>query len=209
VRAAILAVAFPALLTAPTAILLPTETNASHPDGEVLLEEHGVTVRVRRVDGYPMGELTAIGEFDASPEEVFEVIWDVPSRDDMIPSIKSVQTISVGSTRRVDYMVIDTGVPMVKERDVVSEATVRKRTSSEIIIDFRARDGVGPEPVRNRVRIPVQEGRWELVALDGDRTQVTYTIKTDPGGDIPKKAVRSFAAKSIPQLFDSIRDRIK
>lgn len=198
-------IAIPSLLLAAAAVLVPFETLAVGDS----FENGGVRVHMREVTGFPLGELTAIGEFNATPEEVFNILWDVASHDKFLPSVKLVQPVSVNATSRIDYVVLESGVPMVKDRDVVSERVIVKKTPSQIVYEFRnAKDGVGPEPVRTRVRIPLQEGRWELVAIEGGRTKATYIVRTDPGGDVPQKALKSFALKSVPKLFEAIQARI-
>jgi hypothetical protein len=178
---------------------------------EPLTISEGVSVWVKSSPGEAIGEITAEGEFDASPEEVFAVLWDVPSQVDYMPAVKKARRIISGETRQVNHLVIDPGVPMVKDRDLVSEATVLARSAERIVIAFKsAEEGVGPAPSEDYVRIPMQEGRWELTAIDGGRrTRAVYKLRTDPGGDVPKRAARSFAAKSLPGVFAAIRRRLK
>jgi hypothetical protein len=178
---------------------------------EPLTTAEGVSVWVKSNAGSPLGEITAEGEFDAPPEEVFAVLWDVPSQADYMPAVKKAKRVISGETRQVNHLVIDPGVPMVKDRDLVSEATVLERSAERIVFAFKsAEEGVGPAPSEDYVRIPVQEGSWELTAIDGGRrTRAVYKLRTDPGGDVPKRAARAFAAKSLPGVFAAIRRRLR
>jgi hypothetical protein len=39
---------------------------------------------------------------------------------------------------------------------------------------------------KKNVRIPAVDGQWILIPVEKDRTKVTYTVKSNPGGSIPK-----------------------
>ncbi len=39
---------------------------------------------------------------------------------------------------------------------------------------------------KKNVRIPAIDGRWVLIPVDEEHTKVTYTVKSNPGGSIPK-----------------------
>lgn len=197
------------LSTAPLALLLLWGAEAqAQRTLEALVESEGVTVRFRPPEeGEPVGQLIAEGEIDAPPEEVFAILWDTASQDEFMPSIEESRDLSVREDQKTAYFVLSTGVPLVPNRDVISETTITQRSPERIILTFRNVEG-GMGPVEGRVRVPFLRGSWELQAIDGGRrTRARYTVQADPGGNLPKSVVQDFTALTIPRVFEALRER--
>lgn len=57
--------------------------------------------------------------------------------------------------------------------------------------------------------LKTNDGSWELIPLDNDRTLVTYTVFSDPGGLIPDWIINVGTNQTLPDVIKSIRKRVK
>lgn len=190
---------------------LVIEVRAKAPtESDILQESAGVIVRFQPVKGFAFGELVAVGEIDAPPEKVFSLLWDIPSHKDFMSPIKDATNVSTSTTKRVDHIVFYAFLPGLKDRDVVSETTLAEKSTQKISLQFQQKEGVGPKPSEDYVRLTLREGGWELVPIDGGkRTKATYRLRTDPGVEMAAKIVQNFAAKGIVEVYEAIRGRLK
>lgn len=189
--------------------LLVGAASAQNPGERLLLEEDGVSVYLRTPKGSPVGELVAVGEIDAPPEEVFQVLWDVDSYPGFLPTIKETRPVSQDGESRVDYFIIDT-VLFAQERDLIAETAITEKNHARIVLEFqKAPDSLGPASRGEYVRIPFHEGSWELLSIDGgQRTRATYRLRSDPGGKFPQKLMEEHAAKNVVAAYRALRERL-
>jgi hypothetical protein len=155
-------------------------------------------------------ELFAVGEFDAPLDEVFALLWDITSQKDFLDPVKDATNILEGTTSRIDYIIFYGGIIGLKDRDVVSETTIKEKTSQKIRLRFKQKESVGPAPSDACVRLTLREGGWDLTAIDdGKRTRAEFRIHTDPGVRLGNKLAHSFGAKTIIGVFEAMRVRLK
>lgn len=57
--------------------------------------------------------------------------------------------------------------------------------------------------------LKTNDGSWELIPLDNDRTLVTYTVFSDPGGLIPDWIINVGTNQTLPDVIKSVRKRVK
>jgi uncharacterized protein YndB with AHSA1/START domain len=177
---------------------------------KLLTSSDGVSVYMRPVEGLTFGEIRATGEFNATPEEVFALLWDVPSSKDFMSIVKDAENISLSKMKRVDHIVFSGSLPGVKDRDVVSETKIKVRSEQKISFQYKQVEGVGPAPSKDVVRLTLREGGWELIAIDnGTRTRANYWFRSDPGVDLELKLLQKFTAKNVVALFASIEKKLK
>lgn len=172
-------------------------------------EESGVVVEAKPVKD-SVDELFAVGEFDASPEEVFALLWDITAQKEFMAPVKNATNISEGTTSRVDHIIFYGGFLGVKDRDVISETTIKEKSSAKIKLRFKQKESVGPAPSDDCVRITLREGGWDLIAIDGGtRTRAEFRIHTDPRVKIGNKIAQNFGAKTIIGVYEAMRTRLK
>jgi uncharacterized protein YndB with AHSA1/START domain len=187
----------------------PTFAKTS-PKDEVLLTASNVTVSHRAVENLSFGEIRATGEIDATPEEVFALLWDISSYKDFMSMVRDSSNLSLDTNIRTDHIVFAGSFPGVKDRDVVSETKITVQSDQKIAFQYRQLEGVGPAPKKDVVRLTLREGGWELIAIDGGkRTRANYRFRSDPGVEIGIKILQNFTAKSVVELYESIRARLK
>ena len=165
--------------------------------------ELGFGVWAREKPGSDVREVKAIGEIDAPPERVYDVITDFEHYADFMPYVEDAKVV-----RRTDELCVSWAVmnaPLVSRRDwvvaVKLDPTTKAGTSWTVSSE-------GPAPSDRAVRLRVNDGSWKLEPLDGGkRTRATYYLYTDPGGSIPTWIANKANSMALPDLFEAIRKR--
>lgn len=58
------------------------------------------------------------------------------------------------------------------------------------------------------VRVKQSDGRWVLTPVDKGHIRVEYTLRTDPGGDIPAWLFNLFVTKGPLESFDNLKTQL-
>jgi hypothetical protein len=86
----------------------------------------------------------------------------------------------------------------VYDRETLLISTKQKDAKAEtVIFEFHSVNDPAVPVGKKNVRIPAIDGRWVLTAVDEGHTEVTYTVKSNPGGSIPKFIARQ-RSRDIP-----------
>jgi hypothetical protein len=165
-------VAFVALFTFDVVVSFAKKSEAV-----TLQEEAGVIVKAKPSGG-SVDELFAIGEFDAAPKDVFDLLWNIPSHSKFMSPIKEATNISENTTSRIDHIIFHAILPGIKDRDVVSKTTITEKTDARIKLQFKQTDAAGPTPSKDLVRLTLREGGWDLVPIDCTLTQASRSHRS-------------------------------
>ena len=160
-------------------------------------------VWVREKTGTDVREVRAVGEVDAPPERVYDVLTDFEHYAEFMPYLEDSKVI-----RRTQDVVVTWAImnaPMVSRRDWVVQVKLdpEHKTGTSWTVSKE-----GPGASDRAVRLTVNEGSWKLEPLDGGkRTRATYYLFTDPGGSIPTWIANKANTSALPDLFEAIRKR--
>jgi hypothetical protein len=152
----------------------------------------------------------AVGEADATPEEVFRVVTDVENHPKFMPFTKESKIVQrLNANEVVAYQLISP--PMVSQRDYDLHIKLTPPTPGTDGI-YRSEWNALPDfepPRAGIVRVPVAEGSWLFEPLDGGkRTRITYTSVTNIGGSIPSWIANMSNQQLIPNIFQAVRKRV-
>src|SRR5690242_20646921 len=181
------------------------ERPASCDDGSCC--EYGLAVYTREKPGMDLKEVKAVGQIDAPPERVFEVVTDYEHQVGNLPYVQD-QAVFSRTEKDVTFWAV-ADFPLVSRRDWVLKSRLEKDLPGGVyraawepaqIAGAPAPDGV--------VRIRVISGSWTMEPIDGGkRTLATYQLLTDPGGSIPRFVANRANTKALPELFARVRKR--
>jgi ribosome-associated toxin RatA of RatAB toxin-antitoxin module len=161
-------------------------------------------VWVREKPGSDVREVRAVGEIDAPPEKVYDVITDFEHYAEFMPYLEDGKVISRTQDEVVTWAIMN--APMVSRRDWVVRVKLdpAKKAGTTWTVATE-----GPPPTDKAVRLKINDGSWKLEALDGGkRTRATYYLYTDPGGSIPTWIANKANTMALPDLFEAIRKRV-
>jgi hypothetical protein len=154
-------------------------------------KEDGIIGYERNVEGSKYLETRAETVVDSPIEVLVGVLKDVPSYPLwMYRCIEATPLVQDGEWRRVLYFAqsVPFGSP---DRDVVIEAiTIAELDKGSYIAMLRSIDNhpyqaSSGQNENTRQRMVELHGTWNLKTVDRNRTEVIYTIYTDPGGFAP------------------------
>jgi uncharacterized protein YndB with AHSA1/START domain len=152
-------------------------------------------------------EVRAIGEMDATPARVFEVITDYTHYTEFMPYAVGAKLVSDVNGEPVVWGMIDP--PVISRRDWVTRSKIEKHRPDGVFRTSWVPELVeGPPPLPGVIRLVRNSGSWTLEPIDGGkRTRATYQLATDPGGDVPAFVVKAVNTDGLPDLFKAIKDR--
>lgn len=146
--------------------------------------------------------------FQTTLSQLTAVIADVSAYDDWIFNSRSTRLLKqVLPSELYYYSEVIFPWPAVN-RDFVSHVIISQNpVTKEVTI--KANNVSGWEPKKPKlVRIDYSEGAWTLTPLSKKEVAVTYTLKVDPGGDLPAWIINSFSAKGLIQTFKNLRTQL-
>lgn len=170
------------------------------------IEEKGVKVFTKTIEGEPIKATRAIAEYDASPERILSILSD-PSQ-----SMKWMDRVAMSKMiRRVDansfyvYSLIELPWPM-DNRDVVVRTDI-SREGERIIVSITNSPSEYPEQ-EGVIRMPRYRGKWTLEPLPGGGTLVTNESFSTIGGSIPDWLL-SGAIDSAKETMLNLREYLR
>jgi hypothetical protein len=164
--------------------------------GEVLVELR--TVRA----GAPK-EGIGRGVIAAPPERVFRALTDYQYFEEFMPFVESADASPQPDGSVVSFQRLDLPVPIgdrfyrIRARAAV-EGSGRGRV-------WRTRWSYIP----GSGNVADHHGSWSLVELSPGRTLATCRLYTDPGGAVPAWAMDRATRKSLPWIFDGLRQQVR
>ena len=170
--------------------------------------QYGLAVYTREKPGVDVKEVKAVGQVDAPPEKVFEVVTDYEHQVGNMPYVEKQQVFARSDKDVTFWAVAD--FPMVSRRDWILKSRLEKNLPGGV---WRAAwDPVevpnAPVPGEGVVRLKINTGSWTMEPIDGGkRTMATYQLLTDPGGSIPTFIANKANTTVLPELFARVRKR--
>ena len=162
----------------------------------------GIKVYERAVPGTELMEYMGVTTIDVKMEVIGEALRDLSRYNQWLADCFGAQVEKQFSRNdMVIYMVLKP--PIIQERDIVlKDRTVYDYENGKASIAFQATDEIKIPLEKNRVRVTVMSGYFDMDYLGRNRTKFIYRLKVDPGGDIPKKMAYA-VMRSYP--YDSLK----
>lgn len=170
--------------------------------------QYGLAVYTREKPGSSIREVRAVGEVDAPPAKVFEVVSDYEHQSEHLPYMKAQKVFSRTQDEVTFWALAD--FPLVSMRDWVLRSKLERNLPGGVYrVSWEpATVKEAAPPADGVVRLSVNTGSWTLEPLDGGkRTRATYALFTDPGGSIPSFLANKANTTALPELFEAVRKR--
>jgi START domain len=203
--------AVPALVYAGLALALGLAASPAMADEagwSRVVERDGIVVDARSVPGSSVDEVRAETEIAVAPTRVFAVLLDSDHFVEFMPYIVEASTVA-RETSSVWYLYQRISPPFVSDRDY----TLRQKSSEDpqhgrYELQWEAANSRGPAARDGVVRVENCTGAYVVQGIDsGERTRLTYRLRTDPGGSIPKWLANQANRESVPALLQAIARR--
>ena len=167
-------------------------------DWNLKIQKDGIEVSTRPVKGSDLDEFMGTADIDASIDVVYAVFKDIPAATQWMADCKENREIrKIDEHTSVQFSVTKAPWP-VSDREALCIVTEKKdEKTGKITFEFHETNDP-PVPVgKGNVRMPEISGQWVLTPVNRDHTKVFYTVKSNPGGSLPK-SLANMKSKDIP-----------
>jgi len=154
---------------------------------KLALQKDGIEVSTRDVPGSDLDEFIGTTVIEASVNVIEAVIDDVPTAPQWMADCKEARTIrKIDENSSVVLNITKTPWPAYDRETLLISKKQRDAKEGTVKFEFHSVNDPAVPVGKKNVRIPAIEGQWVLIPVDEEHTKVTYTVKSNPGGSIPK-----------------------
>jgi len=181
---------------------------SAQPNWELRTEKKDIKVYTRT---FPDSKYKAIKVeliLQTTLSRLVTVLLDIKTAPEWVYATKSAVLLKqVSPSELIYYSEVRLPWPM-SNRDFIAHliTTQDPHTHVVTILGPTMNDFV-PEK-KDIVRVRRSEGKWILTPVDGDYIRVEYTLRTDPGGDIPAWLFNLFVTKGPLESFEHLKSQL-
>ena len=185
-------------------------TTPTQPAWKLVTTTQGVRVFDRKAPGSELRQAKAIAVLDAPLDVVLGVIADLDNYKEFMP-----YTAVCRVTHREDnatWFFTILKLPLVGDRYYtikLANHPPEEPGKPHRVTWSLAKEHLGKPEREDLVATPLNEGYWELLALEGGCVRVTYYVHTDPGGSLPAFMANIAQKQSVPKVIFAVRDRAR
>ena len=200
-------------------LAFPNHALAQTGEWEKYSETPTLIIYLRDVKGSSVPEFKAVGIVEASPDTCWKVIQNFPGYTRTMPFIKESRIVDHDSDGIFLYSIIDPEKHIVFRKVWPRDFTIKVVSDSNAMTArWEIAENRGPEARDGFVRVNKNTGSWQLRPLseDGIKTEITYQIHTEPGGDLggasrylPKWLKAWANSDALPELFRRLAEAVK
>ena len=167
-------------------------------DWKLAIQKNGIDVSTRPVAGSDFNEFMGSADIDASIDVVYAVLKDIPAATQWMADCKENREIrKIDANTSVQFNVTKAPWPVSYREALCIVFEKKDEKTGMITFEFHETNDP-PVPVeKGNVRMPEIRGQWILTPINRDHTKVLYTVKSNPGGYLPK-ALANMKSKDIP-----------
>lgn len=165
-----------------TTLIIPINAENQKSKWKLKKDKNEIKIYTRSKPGHAIKAFKGVTEIDAPMKKLEKIILDIPNHSNWMYNVVSSEVVYSHATRPIQYNVLK--APLIAKRDVIVQWHI-VRKADRVILNFKGIKHDDLPPQKGHVRIPLLEGKWELVNKGAGKTQVIYQSRGDPGGKIP------------------------
>lgn len=178
-------------------------------DWELRTEKEGIKVYTRTFSDSKFKAIRVDLDLQATLSQIVALLMDVNAGVRWVYATKSSVLLKQVSPREVVYY-SEVKLPWpLANRDFIAQLKVSQDARTKIVTI----DGpVVPEyvPLKDGiVRVRKSEGKWIITPMGPHHLKVVYTLRMDPGGDIPAWLFNLFVTKGPTESFRNLQEELK
>jgi hypothetical protein len=181
----------------------------SQGDWKLKTDKDGISIFTRTFPDSKFKAIKVEVELDATLSQLVAVILDVNTGAQWVYSTKSSVLLKQVSPSEL-YYYSEVNVPWpAANRDFIAELRAVQDSHSRVVTIY------GPTfpdymPVKEDiVRVRRSEGKWIISPVGKGKIRVEYTLRVDPGGDLPAWLVNMFATKGPYESFKKLKEQLQ
>jgi hypothetical protein len=178
-------------------------------DWKLSSSKDGMSVYTRTFPDSKFKAIKVEVSLDATLSQLVAVVLDVNTGADWVYSTKSSTLLKRISPAEVVYY-SEVKLPWpVHNRDFIAQLKATQDPATRVVTIYGP---VVPDliPVKKDiVRVRKSEGKWVITPIAKGRIKVEYTIRLDPGGDLPAWLFNLFVTKGPAESFENLKLQLK
>jgi len=181
---------------------------SAQPNWELRTEKKDIKVYTRTFSDSKYKAIKVELTLQTTLSRLVTVLLDIKTAPDWVYATKSAILLKqVSPSELIYYSEVRLPWPM-SNRDFIAHliTTQDPHTRVVTILGPTMNDFV-PEK-KDIVRVRRSEGKWILTPVDRDHIRVEYTLRTDPGGDIPAWLFNLFVTKGPLESFEHLKTQL-
>jgi len=181
----------------------------SQDDWKLKTDKDGINIFTRTFPDSKFKAIKVEVELDATLSQMVAVVLDVNTGAQWVYSTKSSVLLKQVSPSEL-YYYSEVSIPWpAANRDFIAELRAVQDSHSRVVTIYGP---VFPDylPVKKDiVRVRRSEGKWVISPLAKGRIKVEYTLRVDPGGDLPAWLVNLFVTKGPFESFKKLKEQLR
>jgi hypothetical protein len=178
-------------------------------DWKLSSSKDGMSVYTRTFPDSKFKAIKVEVSLDATLSQLVAVVLDVNTGADWVYATKSSALLKrVSPSEVIYYSEIKLPWP-VHNRDFIAQLKATQDPATRVVTIYGP---VVPDliPVKKDiVRVRKSEGKWVITPIAKGRIKVEYTIRLDPGGDLPAWLFNLFVTKGPAESFENLKLQLK
>ena len=181
----------------------------SQDDWKLKTDKDGIAIFTRTFPDSKFKAIKVEVELDATLSQMVAVVLDVNTGAEWVYSTKSSVLLKQVSPSEL-YYYSEVSIPWpAANRDFIAELRAVQDSHSRVVTIYGP---IFPDylPVKKDiVRVRRSEGKWIISPLAKGRIKVEYTLRVDPGGDLPAWLVNMFVTKGPFESFKKLKEQLR
>lgn len=180
----------PAPLLLSLLLSIPTSALAQSEDWQLAKEEDGVRVYLSQVPGSRYKSFRGVTLVKADVSTLGHLQENLRVSCAWLYACAQMRLLKY--TDEAIWVYLDTKLPWpAAPRDLVLQVSTEATPDGGMIRRLQAAPDYIP-PVKDRIRVPMLYGTWQLVPKGPKLTEVIYQMRADPGGSVPSWLANQF-----------------
>ena len=178
-------------------------------DWALKVEKEGISVYTRTFPDSKFKAIRVEMELETSLSRMVAVLLDVNAAVDWVYATKSSVLVRRVSPAEV-YYYSEVNLPWpFSNRDFIAQLKARQDSVTRVVtVDGPTVSGYLPEK-KDIVRVTRSEGKWVIRPVGKGHIRVEYTLRTDPGGELPAWIFNLFVTKGPVESFEKLKEQLK
>ena len=181
----------------------------SQDDWKLKTDKDGIAIFTRTFPDSKFKAIKVEVELDATLSQMVAVVLDVNTGAEWVYSTKSSVLLKQVSPSEL-YYYSEVSIPWpAANRDFIAELRAVQDSHSRVVTIYGP---IFPDylPVKKDiVRVRRSEGKWVISPVAKGRIKVEYTLRVDPGGDLPAWLVNMFVTKGPFESFKKLKEQLQ
>ena len=178
-------------------------------DWELRAEKNGLKVYTRTFPDSRFKAIRAELELETTLSQLVAVLLDVNTAPEWVYATKVATLLKqVSPSELIYYSEVRLPWPM-SNRDFIARLITTQDPNTHVVTIYGPTIADYVPEKKDIVRVKRSEGKWILTPVTPNHIRVEYTLRTDPGGDIPAWLYNLFVTKGPIESFENLQQQLK